>query len=285
MLDVVFAVCGKCRSAWRSSVAAAVFSAIELCDCPFPSSSVQLLIGSDSLLFLFTTLVFIYYYHCHLANNPAYGVSGRATGGTPHDTTHGTSNPVTGPAAGIPRTKHTGIAAGVGEQHPLRTSPTHAHGHSHTHHTSLNSSPTTAHGHTGLNDHSPAAEGAMSGPVPPLKGSTYSPTRFNSLNYHGAGKSTPGAAGNGASENGAGHVRVGEPINDPNSPVSVSQFPQPPKTGAQSSSTGPPYPLGEGDSTPKSPTRPGRPESYGVETGSSVGPGAGVASTRPKADD
>ena len=30
VVDVVFAVCGKCRSAWRSGVAAAVFSALEL---------------------------------------------------------------------------------------------------------------------------------------------------------------------------------------------------------------------------------------------------------------
>ncbi|KAF2876472.1 hypothetical protein BDV95DRAFT_602450 [Massariosphaeria phaeospora] len=56
-----FDVCRKCRAAWRAGTAATVFAAIEF------------------LLFLLTTLLFIYYYHAHLADETVPGVPRRET--------------------------------------------------------------------------------------------------------------------------------------------------------------------------------------------------------------
>ncbi|KAF1998023.1 hypothetical protein P154DRAFT_524339 [Amniculicola lignicola CBS 123094] len=56
-----FGNCYLCRKVWRTGLAATVFSAVEF------------------LLFLLTSLAFIYYYHCHLADIRAPGVSSHGT--------------------------------------------------------------------------------------------------------------------------------------------------------------------------------------------------------------
>ncbi|KAF2441128.1 hypothetical protein P171DRAFT_524094 [Karstenula rhodostoma CBS 690.94] len=87
VVDEVFEICGKCRGAWRSGVAAVVFAAIEF------------------LLFLFTTVAFVYYYHCHLAHEPAYGLSEKK-----YDTTYG-----------VPYSANAPNTSGVATEHHLRS--------------------------------------------------------------------------------------------------------------------------------------------------------------------
>lgn len=191
----------------------------------------------SSLLFLFTTLVFIYYYHCHLAGETAYGISGRRARADT-DNTYGVSHPISGPAT-----------RGGTEEHQLRSNPSHTH--------------------TGLNGHSPTAATHTS-----THASIHSNTTSNhphTLNQdRGLDSDIPASP----------TTYRSEPTNEPTSPVSISQFPQPPKSNhratASSGANNVPY-SGAPSSpprSPRSPTRPERPDRYGIEHGSEVGPGA-----------
>lgn len=192
----------------------------------------------SSLLFLFTTLMFIYYYHCHLAGESAYGLSGKktqavASAGT-HDDDYGMTSPIKGPA----------IGGATAEERRRQETPSHIH--------------------NGLNGHSPTAD------APVLHHGTAA-TSHPLASHRGAGTESNALGSPVADET--------EPINDPISPVSVSQFPQPHVSNHRtttSSGANPPYPMSPSSPprSPQSPTRPARPDEYGVETGSNVGPGA-----------
>ncbi|KAF2810123.1 uncharacterized protein BDZ99DRAFT_476330 [Mytilinidion resinicola] len=54
---------GRCRRAWKTGTAATVFAAFEF------------------LLFFLTTVLFLYYYHAHMAGVPVSGISGHHKGG------------------------------------------------------------------------------------------------------------------------------------------------------------------------------------------------------------
>ncbi|KAH7132079.1 hypothetical protein B0J11DRAFT_577026 [Dendryphion nanum] len=111
LLDIQFEVCGRCRRAWRVGVASTVFSVIQF------------------LLFLFSTLIFIYYYHCQLSGHPAPGIQPKTNSFRgPTDGRSGCAAGVAG-AAGPTGSATTGIAtngtptgttAHIGEQHPLK---------------------------------------------------------------------------------------------------------------------------------------------------------------------
>ncbi|KAF1971357.1 hypothetical protein BU23DRAFT_569873 [Bimuria novae-zelandiae CBS 107.79] len=219
VVGVVFAVCGGCRSAWRSGVAACVFAGVEFA------------------LFLLTTLVFLYYYHCHLAGQPAWGLPGKGTGtaagvgagggyGVEHDTAYGMSEPTRSPAATTSTAQ------------PLRSSPSHNRGH------------------TGLNGHSPRID--TQGPFHAVGTAPHSPA-----SNHGKGTE--------ASSPVSPIHHVIEMRIEPASPVSISHISRRPSSNRPTTAgTNPPYP----STPPLSPTRPGRHGEYGIESGSNVGPGA-----------
>jgi hypothetical protein len=60
----------------------------------------------NSLLFLFTTLAFVYYYHCHLAHIPAYGLADKESGTTAHDDNYSVSYSAPAPTENGVATEH-----------------------------------------------------------------------------------------------------------------------------------------------------------------------------------
>ncbi|KAK7184120.1 hypothetical protein DPSP01_001242 [Paraphaeosphaeria sporulosa] len=124
VVDEVFQICSKCRGAWKSGVAAAVFVVIEF------------------LLFLFTTIAFAYYYHCHLAHEPAYGLSEKKKDSIVHDTTYSIPYSATAPNANS-----------VATEHHLR-SPTDTQSQNHSQNECQNQTP--MHMHTPMTQHTPS---------------------------------------------------------------------------------------------------------------------------------
>ncbi|KAF2266360.1 hypothetical protein CC78DRAFT_542599 [Lojkania enalia] len=84
-----YTVCTRCRRAWRTGATAAWFSGVEF------------------FLFLFTTLTFIYYFHCHLAGIPAPGVLYQGKGGEdPAGDTAGATTRTATPGAPVDQQQH-----------------------------------------------------------------------------------------------------------------------------------------------------------------------------------
>ncbi|KAF2644212.1 hypothetical protein P280DRAFT_227536 [Massarina eburnea CBS 473.64] len=69
--------CRMCRSAWRAGVASTVFAALEF------------------LLFLFTTLIFVYYFHHHIAGTTPHGIPIRSGRHNTHHTSSTTGTTAT----------------------------------------------------------------------------------------------------------------------------------------------------------------------------------------------
>ncbi|KAF2185059.1 hypothetical protein K469DRAFT_688275 [Zopfia rhizophila CBS 207.26] len=95
LIDIEFEECYKCRKAWRTGTAAAWFSVVEF------------------FLFLFTTLMSLYYYHCHMTDIPVPGTGGHVTKKTGHS----------GVAAATAAGTTIATAAQEGEQHQMRSMP------------------------------------------------------------------------------------------------------------------------------------------------------------------
>ncbi|KAF9730572.1 hypothetical protein PMIN06_006559 [Paraphaeosphaeria minitans] len=121
VVDEVFEICSKCRGSWKSGVATAVFAVLEF------------------FLFFLTTIAFVYYYHCHLAHEPAYGLSEEKHGSMAHDTTYGIPYSATAPNANS-----------VATEHHMR-SPTDTQSRGQTHSQTQNQTP--MHMHSPMNQH------------------------------------------------------------------------------------------------------------------------------------
>ncbi|KAF2108965.1 hypothetical protein BDV96DRAFT_636375 [Lophiotrema nucula] len=115
VLTTEFDFCSRCRRAWKCAVAAAVFSALEF------------------LLFLFTTLAFVYYSHCELASIPAPGLTRRETNvaGTGTTETRAGAGAETGGIEAAEAGVASSSAYGKGNYGQEMSSIPHPHAHTH----------------------------------------------------------------------------------------------------------------------------------------------------------